>query len=294
MIAQTFLEYGITTTIYIKHEEDALRAKQIISNCQNILVEAGMLSKEKSVEIQKSIQFTTNTDCFQSADWILEAVPESQQIKAELFKIISQKAKKTTIISSNTSALSIDTLSKSIEEPSRFCGTHFLNPPHIIPLVEIVRGESTSVETIQILYDFLLKLKKEPVILNKDIKGFLSNRLQFALLREASYLVESGVASPEDIDKALKFGNGLRYMCSGPFKIVDFGGVNVFESVAKYLYPDLNCEQEENKLLENLVKKGYNGVSNYQGFYSYSDVSAREEERKRDFQILEALKIQTS
>jgi 3-hydroxybutyryl-CoA dehydrogenase len=290
-IAQSFPEYQIKTTVYSNNSGDFARAKEIIGNCQKILVESGRITQETSNRVQESICFTTEQSCFAEADWILEAVPENITIKSELFGLISEIARPDAIISSNTSALSIDVLSQFVDRPERFCGTHFLNPPHIIPLVELVRGVKTHQETIDSLYDFLLTHKKEPVILKKDVKGFLSNRLQFALLREATHLVESGVASPEDIDRTLKYGNGLRYMCSGPFKIVDFGGVGVFDSVARYLYPDLNCEQRENHLLQELVSNGHNGISTYQGFYGYDEETARLEERSRDLQMLKVLQM---
>lgn len=110
------------------------------------------------------------------------------------------------------------------------------------------------------------------------------------MLREATYLVESGVATPEDIDRTLRYGNGLRYTCSGPFKIVDFGGVGVFNSVAQYLYEDLNCEKKENQLLKNMVEE-YQGVENGMGFYTYSKESALEEARARDKKMLDLLKM---
>lgn len=289
-IGQSFPQYGIRTTIYSNREGDFMRAKAIIENCQKTLVEAGILTKEKSDEIQQAIYYTTDLQCVRDADWVIEAVPEDLEIKSEILSGIASNVSKDAIITSNTSAISIETLSNFITNPERFCGTHYLNPPHIIPLVEITRGKKTAQETVDTIYDFLSAMNKQPVILKKDVKGFLSNRLQFALLREATYLVESGVATPEDIDKTLKYGNGLRYLCSGPFKIVDFGGIEVFNSVAKYLYPDLNCEGEKNHLLEEMKEKGYNGTSNQLGFYSYTEESARAEERERDKKMLLALK----
>jgi len=290
-IAQQFAAYEIKTIIYSNKEEYFQRAKDIIANCQNVLVENELLTEEKSKEIQNSITYTIDMQCFKDADWVIEAVPEVFEIKKELMEKISAIVSADAIISSNTSAISINTLSKYITNPERFCGTHWLNPPHIIPLVEIIKSEVTSNNVVETLHSLLTNMNKQPVILNKDVKGFLSNRLQFALLREATHLVESGIATPEDIDRTLKYGNGLRYMCSGPFKIVDFGGISIFNSVAKYLYPDLTCENDENHLLKEMVEKGYNGTSNLKGFYSYTEGSAREEEKQRDIKMLKVLSL---
>lgn len=292
-IAQSFPVYGCRTILYTVEDGTGVefkRAKEIIAQCQNTLVENGVLSKEKSEYVLQAIEYTLDMSCFGEADWIIEAIPEQMESKALLLKNISEIAPKETIVSSNTSAIAINDLAQYIENPERFCGTHWLNPPHIIPLVELTKGEETSDETIELLYQFLLSMEKQPVRLKKDVKGFLSNRLQFALLREATYLVESGVADPEDIDRTLRYGNGLRYMCSGPFKIVDFGGIHVFESVAKYLYPDLNCEKEQNKLLSEMAQKGIDGISNGQGFYQYSKESAVWEEKERDKAMILAIK----
>ncbi len=132
-------------------------------------------------------------------------------------------------------------------------------------------------------------MDKKPVRLKKDVKGFLSNRLQFALLREATYLVESGVTDPADIDRTIRYGNGLRYTCSGPFKIVDLGGVEVFRDVARYLYPDLSDEKKENRLLEELVREGSLGIATGKGFYTYGESDLENEEKKRDRMILKVL-----
>lgn len=289
-IAQSFPEYGIETVIYSKSTNDFDRARKIIANGQKTLVENKVLRQEESDRIQSAIVYTVDKECFGDADWIIEAIPENLELKQSLFGTISGYAKKNAIITSNTSAISIDALSEFVENPERFCGTHWLNPAHIIPLVEITKGIKTSQETADAIYQILTFIKKQPVMLKKDVKGFLSNRLQFALLREATYLVEQGVADPEDIDKTIKYGNGLRYTCSGPFKIADLGGLTVFNAVAKYLYADLADEKKDNHLLEKLVEEGNNGISTGKGFYQYQELDLENEEKERDTMILGILR----
>jgi 3-hydroxybutyryl-CoA dehydrogenase len=285
-IAQSFPHYGYETVVYSNQEQDFERARQVIANCQNTLVENNVLSAQESRRIQDSISYRADPNCFHGADLVIEAIPEIYDIKADFFQMISGLLSPESIVATNTSAISIQELAKNMTNPERFCGTHWLNPPHIIPLVEIIPSTITSPGVVDILVKLLTGMGKEPVVLKKDIRGFLSNRLQFALLREASYLVESGVATPEDIDRTLKFGNGIRYSCSGPFKIVDFGGVAVFNSVANYLYPELSNQTEGCSLLEQMVQKGNNGISTGRGFYDYTPQSAVQEEQERDQKML--------
>ena len=288
-ISQMFPEYSYETVLYSISEKDFEKARHVIGTSQQVLVENGKITLEESERIRKSILFSTNKDCFRDADLVIEAIPENLELKREFYAEISALVKKDTILASNTSAISIDQLSAFVSYPERFCGTHFLNPPHIIPLVEITKGEKTDRATSSILYELFTAMNKKPVLLKKDVKGFLSNRLQFALLREASYLVENGIADPEDVDRTIRYGNGLRYTCSGPFKIVDLGGVAVFQEVARYLYPDLSDEKRGNKLLDTLVERGCMGISSGQGFYTYSEGDLENEEKQRDRMILRIL-----
>ena len=161
--------------------------------------------------------------CFENADLVIEAIPEIMDLKKNFYEEVSELVPEDTILASNTSAISVNQLSEFVKFPERFCGTHFLNPPHIIPLVEITKGDKTDQAVCETLYTLFKDMGKEPVLLKKDVKGFLSNRLQFALLREATYLVEQGVADPEDIDRTIKYGNGLAYTCpvtSSPWCLV--------------------------------------------------------------------------
>lgn len=290
-IGQIFSQYGYQTTIYSHKESSFTKAKEIIANCQSTLVENNVLTEEESQKIQDSIVYTTDLNCFKNADLVIEAIPEVFDTKVDFFNKITEILPSNSIIATNTSAISINDLGECVLNPERFCGTHWLNPPHIIPLVEITKSKKTKQWVSDAVVNLLKDMGKEPVILKKDIKGFLSNRLQFALLREASYLVECGVATPEDIDRTLKYGNGIRYSCSGPFKIIDLGGVQVFNNVAKYLFPVLSKEDIESDLLTDMVKQGLNGISTQRGFYKYTKQSALEEEKERDRKMISILKI---
>ncbi len=289
-ISLMFPEYEIETVLY--SVSDFEKAERVIEKSLTTLVENGRMTRQKADEIKEKIQFTTDKKCFEDTDLVIEAIPEIMDVKKSFYEEISELVPEDAILASNTSAISVNQLSEFVKFPERFCGTHFLNPPHIIPLVEITKGDKTEQAVCETLYALFEEMGKEPVLLKKDVKGFLSNRLQFALLREATYLVEQGVAEPKDIDRTIKYGNGLRYTCSGPFKIADLGGLSVFNSVAKYLYSDLADEKVENHLLDELVESGNNGISTGKGFYEYQESDFVNEEKTRDAMILGILKTE--
>ena len=148
---------------------------------------------------------------------------------------------------------------------------HWFNPPHLVPLIEIIKGYATTDEVAKDIYDLSLKIDKKPVIVNKDVPGFAANRLQFAVLREALDLVKKGVVSPEGIDDVMKYGLGFRYACLGPLEVSDFGGLDTFYHISEYLMKDLCDDKEPPELLKQHFEAGEYGVKSAKGFYDYSD-----------------------
>lgn len=167
---------------------------------------------------------------------------------------------------------------------------HWWNPPHLIPLVEIIKGEETSNDTVNILIQIAKQLKKVPVLVKKDIPGFIGNRLQYALLREALHIVQEDAASPEDVDNAMKYGLGYRYAVLGPFESCDLGGIDVFNYVGSYLFKELNTDTEIPKGLQNLYKQNNLGIKTGRGFYDYPGDKAKEALRHRDAYFIKMLK----
>lgn len=159
---------------------------------------------------------------------------------------------------------------------------HWINPPHIIPLVEVICGDETSKETAATVFQIAEALGKKPIMVKKDAPGFALNRIQFAVLREAMHIVESGIADMEDVDKVLKYGLGMRYACLGPFEVSDLGGLDTFYRISSYLFKDLSSATEVSDLLKNLVDQGFCGVKAGKGFYDYSNGRGDEVISKRD------------
>ena len=255
-------------------------------------IEHGMIrSKEKKAVLEK-ISVTTNLEeAVGKADFVLEAVPEIIELKKEIFAQLDRLAPPHAILASNTSGLSITEMGSVTGRPEKTIIVHGINPPHIIPVVEIVRGKKTSDETAELCYGLLLKLGKRPVRVLKEVPGFLFNRLQLALYREALYCLETGVATAEDIDNVVKAGYGFRLANLGPLETSDFGGLDTFYRLAQNLFPDLSAAQSASAVLEKLVQAGKLGVKTGEGFYSYPPAAAKKKIKQRDQRLLQQLKL---
>lgn len=206
--------------------EDALNlAKERITESLKPLIENNVIKNTDTTTILGRIKFTTDLkEAVCNADFIEEAVPENYEIKQNLVAEVEKYASEDAIFASSTSGLLITKICEHAKHPERFIGTHPYNPPHLIPLVEITKGEKTSEEVINTAKKFFQSIDKEPVVLQKEALGFICNRLQMALYREVCYLVMNGVCSVEDADKAVTFGPGLRWGIMGPSLVFELGG----------------------------------------------------------------------
>lgn len=262
-IAEILSNYKYKVTLYDINEAVLDKAKTYVSlNRHSLGAETSKMNE---------IIYSTNRICFKEADMVIETIVENKLIKETFYQEVSLLVKPETILASNTSGLSINELARSVKEPRRFIGMHWFNPSHLVPLVEIVKGEKTTNEVAQDVYDLCLNIGKQPVIVNKDVPGFVANRIQFAILRESLALIEDGVVDAEGIDHIMKYGLGFRYACAGPLEIADFGGLDTFYHISDYLMEDLNGDGGVPPLLEKLYKEGHYGVKTGKGFYDYSE-----------------------
>lgn len=290
-LAQIFAEYDYDVTIYDIDEKYLDNGRNLIKLNQETNIKENIITKEESDKLVNRIKFTIDKLAFKEADFILEAITENMKIKKIFWEEVSNTASKDTIFATNTSGLSITEMATAVKRPERFCGMHWVNPPHIVPLVEVTKGEQTSDEIANIVYDLAIKVGKKPVLLEKELQGFLLNRFQFAILREALSIVESGAATTEDIDNVFKYGLGMRYACLGPFQIADLGGLDTFANIASYLFEDLSDAKTVSPLLANLAENESFGVKSKKGFYDYSNGADTETINKRDKDFLDISKI---
>lgn len=287
-----FSQAGYDVTLYDVDEEQLDRALTRIANSQSVFVQEGLIAEEEAEAARGRIAVTTDLEAaLTDAQYVLEAAPESLDLKRDLFQRMEAIVSSEVILATNTSGLSITEIAAVCEHPERVGGMHWANPPEIVPLVEVIRGEKTADETVDVIYRVTEKLGKVPVIVNKDVPGFASNRLQFALLREALYLVEAGIVSSRDVDRTLKNGVGFRYPWLGPLETADLGGLDVFHSVAQYLLPELSDMTSTPDFFDELVEDGKLGIKTGQGFYDYEAVSREEILRQRDLYFMRQLKL---
>ena len=292
-LAQIFAQAGIHVTLWNRSQSGLHRAAALIRSNQSALVAAGRLSAEDSNALMERIVPTTEDACFQTAGFVLESIAEDLALKQDFFHRISALVPADCILTTNTSGLSISAIGSAVAEPGRFCGMHWINPPHLVPLVEVIQGTDTGAGAMDFVYALAQRLGKKP-IRAKDLPGFIMNRLQLALLREALALVDSGAATAEDVDAAVKYGLGLRYACVGPFETMDLGGVDIFCRIASYLLADLDDRKDTPPLLQALTEQGACGVKSGRGFYDYSGgkAAAAIENRDRKFiRVLDALEL---
>ncbi len=234
-------------------------------------VNRGKLTPRDAEEIVKRIKSTTDvSEAVKDADLVIEAVFEDMDLKKKVFKELDELSPSHTILASNTSVLSITEMGSATKRPDKVVGVHFFNPPYTMKLVEVISGKETSDETTKAATDFTVSLEKEPVVV-KDTPGFIVNRILGAALGEAIFLLEQGVASAKDIDKACVLG--LNWPM-GPIALADFVGLDVVyhsgKSVADALGEDyLRKRSQPSKLLEEKVKASHLGIKTRKGFYEY-------------------------
>ena len=289
-IAQILAQKGYTVLLYDIEEQSLERSRNLIDINQKGLVSQGKLTQLQSDHCRGMIEHTLDKSCFAKADFVIEAIPEKMEAKHAFWREISEIVPAHAILTSNTSGLSLTEIALAVKLPGRFVGMHWINPAHLIPLVEVTCAELTEEKAARTVYDFAKQVGKKPIMVQKDAPGFVLNRIQFAVLREALHIVESGIASTEDVDNVLKFGLGMRYAAIGPFETADLGGLDTFYSIALYLFPELSDTKSVSPLLENLVKHGEYGVKSGKGFYDYSDGKDKEALDRRDELLLKLAK----
>jgi 3-hydroxybutyryl-CoA dehydrogenase len=198
---------------------------------------------------------------------IIESVAENLKVKQDLFKELDQMCPSDVILATNTSVISITAIASEARNRDRIVGTHFWFPPYLIPLVEVVKGRDTADKTMEITYQFMKKAGKYPIKCLKDVPGFVANRLQHALWREAISIVERGIADAATVDDAIKQSFGIRIPVLGPIENADMVGLDLALAIHNTVLRDLEASPEPSPLLKDKVRKGELGFKSGKGFY---------------------------
>lgn len=232
-------------------------------------VEKGKLDPKAKTEILGRIRGTTQLSDLKDVDFIIEAVIENLDLKKSVFKELDQLCRPEVILASNTSSMSLTEIAAATKRPDRVCGMHFFNPVPLMKLVEVIRGYSTSDETVAVTTELAKKMGKITVEVKKDSPGFIVNRIMIPHMLEAIKIVEEGIASVHDVDVAVK--NGLNYPM-GPFELMDLTGIDICYFVTEYFYKELNKESKwvSPNLLKTMIRAGQLGRKTGGGWYDYS------------------------
>lgn len=282
---------GIEVKISGMNEQDLATADKGLRNKLTVMVHNDLFNEAMAEEIRMRIEFSTSLEeVVQGATFIIEVIPENSQMKRELYKEIEAICGKDTVLASNTSGFTPTSLAVEMEYPNRFIVTHFWNPGHLIPLVEVVKGEKTDQETIERAMNLLNEMNKKPILINKEVPGFIGNRLQYALFREAQSLLDEGVATKEDIDAAVTYSIGRRLPITGPLMTADMGGLDVFSAISNYLFEDLSTEDKSGAYLSNLVNQKKFGDKSGEGFYMWDHETSETINAEREKTLIHFLK----
>ncbi|ADB36676.1 3-hydroxyacyl-CoA dehydrogenase family protein [Spirosoma linguale] len=278
-IATCILAAGHAVTSLIKEIDTADEARVRILGYLHQLDQEGLLL-ETPEQIIERLTITDDVSLLSDHTIVIESITESLDEKKALYHQLEAVLSPTAIIGSNTSAIPVSVLQSGLKHPERLLGIHWAEPAHITRFMEVICGKDSDPASASEIVALAESWGKEPSLLRKDIRGFITNRIMYAMLRESFHLVENGYATIEDVDRSLRNDLGYWITFAGPFRFMDLTGIPAYLTVMKDLFPELSNNPVTPKLMEELVASGAKGVQNAQGFYPYTPESAKEWEEK--------------
>jgi len=228
---------------------------------------------------------------WQAIDLVIECIPEKLAPKQALFAELERRARPDAALCSNSSSFPISAIAEGLKTAQRMLGLHFFMPAHLVPLVEVVLGRQSSGQLAQSLSAFMRACGMVPVLVRKDLPGFLANRLQHALAREAFAMIDAGVATPEDVDAAVRFGFGFRFLAAGPVLQRDHAGIDVHCPAAATMYPSLAANTVPSRALTERFESGRFGMKTGEGFYKWTPESIAAERKRYDDLLMAGLRL---
>jgi len=271
-IAEAFAMYGYDVNLYDTDEVRLHTAKKEIKEELALLAEEDFIKIQSIQQILDRIMLSTDLkETVADRDYIIEAVPEILKLKQDLFKQLDEYCPEHTILASNTSSLPLNEMMALVsdERKQRMMVSHWYNPGHLIPLVELSYFGNMPESIYYQVEQLYVSIKKQTVKVLKDVPGLVANRIQQGVAREAFSIIELGIAAPEDVDKALKFGPAFRYATTGQLEVADFGGLDIWCIVGDNLLKVIDNSQSANPLLRQKVAEGKLGIKSGEGFFKY-------------------------
>jgi 3-hydroxybutyryl-CoA dehydrogenase len=290
-IALAFAAGGCPVLLVGRQPPQLERGRAAFEEALAGLVRHALLEPEAAQAAPGRLQLTTELERIVEAEVVVEATPEVLIGKQALFAELETLARPDAILASNTSGLPITAIAARTRTAHRMVGMKFVNPAHLIPLVEVVKGRATAPETLTRATVLLKQIGKRPVTLMQDVPGFLNNRIQQAMRREAISLVARGIASAEDVDAAIRWGFGFRLLGAGTLESMDLVGLEQILKIHEYILPDLEPASEPSPLLRELVARGETGARAGRGFLIWDAERERAARARMDALIIEGLKL---
>ena len=274
-VSMEFALSGYEVHLNSRSEESLRVGLNRINETLRRLTELGMVTSDQAASVPSRIHSNPDLkETVEDADIVVENVYEDLDLKRRIFKDIDAWAPERAVLVSGTSTLSLSDLASATNRPDKVVLANYANPPHLVPSVEVLRNEMTSDKSVEIVCELLKRVGKRPVVIQREVPGFVANRLQMALTREALSLVEKGVVSPQDIDTIMKNGIGRRWAVAGVFEVWELAGWDLIETMAAWLYPDLDASRGVQETLQDKVASGELGVKTGRGFYDWTPESA--------------------
>ncbi len=274
-IALEFALAGCRVGLHDLTDEILRKAMDRIRESLRVLVDAGLIDEASAEQALQRVDTSTELEAVSSqADIVIEAMAENIHQKRQVFQELDRFCPRRTILASNSSSFAPGKMAEVTGRPDRVVGTHYFNPPFLIPLVEIIRARETSDETVALVHELMTRVGKSPVIVQKEVPGFIANRLQAALIREALALVESGVATPQDVDRVITTSIGRRWAVAGVFEVTEIAGLDLKRAILSELLPAISSSPEVPAVLTEKVDRGEIGVKSGKGFYEWTPESA--------------------
>lgn len=283
-IAVTLCRAGCKTTVLESNPERAQHVPILVADG---LQQLGVTADSALLHVHSTLEALP----WDEIDIVIECIPERLDIKQELFAKLEQNARPDALLCSNSSSFPISDIARGLKSSERMLGLHYFMPAHLTPLVEVVCGAATGQDHAQNLYTFMQQCGMVPVLVKKDLPGFLANRLQHALSREAFALIDAGVASPEDVDAAVRFGFGFRFLAAGPVMQRDHAGLDVHCAAGATIYPSLSNTSQPSTSLTDKVEAGHWGMKTGQGFYQWTPESMQKEKQRYQSILLAGLQL---
>ncbi len=271
-LAALFTGNGYQATMLAINDAEAQSGIDRYTTCYEDLITHGLVTRRQADICRERMAVTQDYKDLRYVDVIFECVVERIEIKHSVYAQIEANCLQLQALASSTSAISADDLAAGMKEKEKLMVAHPWNPPHLVPCVELVKSAHTSDEALQLIFDVLKACGRAPVVMKKSAPGFIGNRLQHALYREAVYMVEQGIASPEDIDLTLNTSFGPRYSSIGLFQHFDYAGLDMIKSIHDYLFPDLCNATETQALVKDHYEAGNLGYKTGKGVLDWSGV----------------------